>query len=1013
MRPNTLSIQAFGPFAGTEVINFDRLGSNPLFLINGPTGSGKSSILDAICFALYGQTTGKERDATQMRCDHADDNLLTEVTLEFTLGDLRYRIRRSPTQDKPKSRGEGYTIHQTEACLWLVANGGDRVLVPKKAQEATRLVEEKTGLNVEQFRQVMVLPQGKFRDFLMADSGQRETIFSKLFQTQIYKRLEDALKERAAGIRKDVEDLRNQIMGILHSVDLSNEDEISSELKQLEPQWDTANNIKEATAIKLANANKQLEAGLRLNNAFSALKDSETLVQSLLSRQDEFIEKTTGLNRSVAAHKISHLQAQVLKLEQSEELILSEIEQSEANKIEHQTALDLSLEKLKEAEKNQSAIDGFKQQLTELQKLLPKIDELSAATDNVDKHQTISRTAEQAFLNCRKNIDDTKNAIHALELKRIDLTTLVQSLPEIVDQRATLEIQGKNRKKLDSLLETQERLYDQQALNLASLGQWENEVGQQDTRVKTLEFRWHNNQAAILAAELKFGTPCPVCGSIEHPKLATNTDQQVTKSDIDLAKEALETAQSQLSHARNLLTQSETQIESNELAIKEAQHELGEAQFQTTDTLREQYRLANDKVKSLEQQKLLLEQCNTDLKSLTVKFDATSQQLEATRQEQQQANQNYELSKQHLESVEQQLPEYYRIPDRIAEDMAKLDQQITALAHAYQQANLSKNQAQEFLTNTLSALDQQRKQRGVIQKDLQDANAIWLSSLSSSDFQDVAEFQSALLSEEKQIVLQQEIQQFNDQLTGSKATLAQQRDQLKDDSPQDLEKLQARRDTIEEQSHEALTAWQQINHRVQQLTGVQVKLVNTHKKNKALEEEYKVYGTLSDVANGQTGNKISLQRFVLSVLLDDVLVEASHRLNAMSKGRYQLLRKEDRAKGNKASGLELEVEDAYTGKSRSVATLSGGESFMAALSLALGLSDVVQAYAGGIKLDTLFIDEGFGSLDQESLDLAIKTLIDLQATGRMIGIISHVSELREQMQLRVDVVASASGSRIG
>ena len=166
------------------------------------------------------------------------------------------------------------------------------------------------------------------------------------------------------------------------------------------------------------------------------------------------------------------------------------------------------------------------------------------------------------------------------------------------------------------------------------------------------------------------------------------------------------------------------------------------------------------------------------------------------------------------------------------------------------------------------------------------------------------------------------------------------------------------------------------------------------------------------MANGQTGDKVSLQRFVLSVLLDDVLLEASQRLNIMSKGRYQLLRKEDRSKGNKASGLDLEVEDAYTGKVRPVATLSGGESFMAALAMALGLSDVVQAYAGGIRLDTLFIDEGFGSLDPESLDLAVRTLIDLQASGRMVGVISHVPDLKEQMSQRLDVIAGREGSRV-
>ena len=203
-----------------------------------------------------------------------------------------------------------------------------------------------------------------------------------------------------------------------------------------------------------------------------------------------------------------------------------------------------------------------------------------------------------------------------------------------------------------------------------------------------------------------------------------------------------------------------------------------------------------------------------------------------------------------------------------------------------------------------------------------------------------------------------------------------------------------------------------MDSRVKQLKSVTKKLKQAHTTNKELESRYAIYGVLSDVANGRTSNKISLQRFVLSVLLDDVLIQASQRLSLMSKGRYQLLRRQTSSDNRKVSGLELDIEDAYTGKSRSVSTLSGGESFMAALSLALGLSDVVQAYAGGIKLDTLFIDEGFGSLDQESLDLAIRTLVDLQATGRMIGIISHVTELKEQMALRLDVISSKTGSHV-
>jgi exonuclease SbcC len=236
--------------------------------------------------------------------------------------------------------------------------------------------------------------------------------------------------------------------------------------------------------------------------------------------------------------------------------------------------------------------------------------------------------------------------------------------------------------------------------------------------------------------------------------------------------------------------------------------------------------------------------------------------------------------------------------------------------------------------------------------------------------------------------------------------------QLAEKIPPDLAALTAQAESAQAQENSQLEAWRQLDGRLTTLQNIHQKLVAAHASQAELEAQYQLWGTLSEVANGRTGHRISLQRFVLGVLLDDVLIQASERLVRMSRGRYQLVRREDPSKGNKASGLELDVADTYTGKNRPVATLSGGESFMAALSLALGLSDVVQAYAGGIQLDTLFIDEGFGSLDQDALDQAIAMLSELQMSGRMIGIISHVSELKEQMPVRIEVSASRHGSSV-
>jgi exonuclease SbcC len=364
------------------------------------------------------------------------------------------------------------------------------------------------------------------------------------------------------------------------------------------------------------------------------------------------------------------------------------------------------------------------------------------------------------------------------------------------------------------------------------------------------------------------------------------------------------------------------------------------------------------------------------------------------------------------EQLEKLVPEAYRDAQTLSNAMTDIATKIKTLTAAVTQAQTAFTEKSSQLASAKTNLETLGQQRDTADQALKQAEATWNQALTNSPFATLEAFNSALLSEQDQQALKSQIETYQNQLATLKGAVEQLQTELADQTIPDLQKLDLELSDKTNAFNAIETAWRQLQARHNQLQGVKTKLATAHEKNAELEAQYRIYGTLSEVANGQTGNRISLQRFVLSVLLDDVLIQASQRLNIMSNGRYQLVRKDDKAKGNKASGLDLEVEDGYTGKNRPVATLSGGESFMAALSLALGLSDVVQSYAGGIKLDALFIDEGFGSLDPESLDLAIRTLIDLQASGRMIGIISHVSELKEQMALRLDVISSKNGSSI-
>ena len=370
------------------------------------------------------------------------------------------------------------------------------------------------------------------------------------------------------------------------------------------------------------------------------------------------------------------------------------------------------------------------------------------------------------------------------------------------------------------------------------------------------------------------------------------------------------------------------------------------------------------------------------------------------------------IANSYVVQLENQTPEDFRDIEMLQTEIKSLTQQITSLNDGLTSARKNKEDQKSAFDKAEATDKSIASQLADIEKQDDAAQLAWKKALSESVFEDLNHFENSLLTDENQAQLNDDIDQYKtkfDTLTGAKSLLT---NELKDKSKPNLDNVEGALSQAEVDFKAKDEKWRQLEERNNQLISVQKKLIEAHKKNEELDKQYKTVGTLYEVSNGLTGDKVSLQRFVLSVLLDDVLIQASQRLSIMSKGRYQLIRNEERAKGNKASGLELEVDDAYTGKSRPVATLSGGESFMAALSLALGLSDVVQSYSGGIKLDTLFIDEGFGSLDPESLDLAIRTLIDLQSTGRMIGIISHVTELKSQMGHRVDVTSGRSGSKI-
>lgn len=1015
MKPLKLTVQAFGPFAGTEHIKFDELGTNPLFLINGPTGAGKSSILDAICFALYGQTTGAERSASQMRCDFADIKLLTEVTLDFSLGEKSYRITRIPMQERAKSVGEGTTSQNSKATLWeLDGTESNRLMVPSSVKDADTEVKGLIGLDVEQFRQVMVLPQGKFRELLLADSKDREKIFSQLFQTSIYKKIEDALKLQAAEIRKAVEEHRNKIKGILEGAEVNTEEEVSSTIELIKP--DLALALKEKTTANKAVSDfeKAVEEAKQLLKKFEDLDNkSKELEQHKLS-SEQIESKKLQLQLASNAQKIKPIFDSVINSSKALTEIKGKFEQSNKDLLEFGAKLKAAIHSFAKAEEAHKTVDTLQKKQTDLDQYLNLASDLQQAVSKLSSAKVTATASKTALEAKQKDIEIIKNDISGKEQKLEKLSVEIQPLANEQIQLDKLSQVLSKRNKLEALSDELSKLNLLTSEEKIVLDKSELELDAKTNAAKKTEFSWHANQAAILANELSDGEPCPVCGSEEHPKLASTDDMSsiVTKEDVDKARELVTKSNKAREAAKSAYDEALANEKVKQGLITTLKDELGESANKSLVEVKSAHEVQEAKVKSLLSIKDNIKEISDSIISDKDKLSEIEQTIKALESKASSDDKLLIIANSYVVQLENQTPEDFRDIEMLQTEIKSLTQQITSLNDGLTSARKNKEDQKSAFDKAEATDKSIASQLADIEKQDDAAQLAWKKALSESVFEDLNHFENSLLTDENQAQLNDDIDQYKtkfDTLTGAKSLLT---NELKDKSKPNLDNVEGALSQAEVDFKAKDEKWRQLEERNNQLISVQKKLIEAHKKNEELDKQYKTVGTLYEVSNGLTGDKVSLQRFVLSVLLDDVLIQASQRLSIMSKGRYQLIRNEERAKGNKASGLELEVDDAYTGKSRPVATLSGGESFMAALSLALGLSDVVQSYSGGIKLDTLFIDEGFGSLDPESLDLAIRTLIDLQSTGRMIGIISHVTELKSQMGHRVDVTSGRSGSKI-
>lgn len=1009
MKPHRLTMRAFGPFAGETELDFDALGEHPLFLINGPTGSGKTTILDAICFALYGEATGAERRAADMRSQHADADRLTEVEFEFSLGAERFRILRRPAQWRPKARGEGFTEEKPTAEVHRIqADGAATLLVERKVSDADRFALESTGLTAEQFRQVMVLPQGRFRDFLLADSKQREEVFAQLFSTAIYRQLQDAFKAEAGRLRGEREALVNQCAGMLGNVEMETPEALEEAIAQVAAGLPPLREANTAAQARRVAADKALDAGRELARRLDALAALERERDRLQAGLPEIEALAVQLADSSAARDISEpwvrLETCHTSLAQAEALLQQarqSLDQAQSREAEARAALQ-------EAKAADPRLDALEQRLRELEQYRPRVERLKTAGQVRESTAARLQDAEQAHQAALRARDE---ATAAQQRAAAELTQAREALLALPNLRTTVESQAQQLQRLEQHAQASAELtrleaVERQAAEARDVAS--GELERHGEALERIERLWSASRAGALASTLVDGEPCPVCGSQTHPRPAAPPSDDAGDAALDAARQrqhrsaaALETARAQLARAHVDVNAQRVRVES--LAIDPGSISSGDL-IDALATNRERLQALEAIERRLPELQTAADRFADPLAGLEGRVTQASEALTTARVDAARAIESFDLAR-------AEVPEALQQADALdaASRAARTElQQLRRQRDAAEQAASDRSAAVATARGTFETCLQQVESARLAQAA---ADVEWDAALTGSRFESVEAFRAALAFRTQAQAAEQRIREHRSAAEQNQARIDQFVETLETRTRPDLETLQQSLAAADAQANSAAGNLGAAEARYEQLRSTQEKILAIGTRIEALDDEYATVGTLADVTNGRNEQRLSLQRFVLSVLLDDVLVQASVRLRLMSKGRYDLRRSVESV-GRGASGLELEVDDAYTGGVRPVSTLSGGESFIAALSLALGLSDVVAAHAGGIRMDTLFIDEGFGSLDAEALDLAINALMDLRASGRMVGLISHVAELKERIDVRVNVESARTGSRI-
>ncbi len=1020
MRPIQLIMTAFGPYKQKEVIDFNDLGDHRIFAISGNTGAGKTTIFDAICYVLYGEASGEERsDTSMLRSQFADDNMYTSVELTFQLKGKRYEIKRQLGHKKQGNKTiTGHAVELYEVIDEEKVPAVDRFHVT----DVNKKLEDLIGLSKHQFSQIVMLPQGEFRKLLTSETENKEEILRRIFKTDRYKLMRELLdqkrkqwkdvlqekqKERELYFRnvfklpiRDgalLETLVEQEHVNTHQVVEALEQETDvykAEVEQLQVE-------QEVQTKQLKDAETRFHAAKSINEKFIDLQQKNEKYNTLQENRTVIEMKEKSFRRAEQAKRLLPFEQWYEEAMQNEQNAESLLKQIIAKKENVTKSFELAQEKYEVVKNKEPERENAKKLVQRLEELQPIIASLAEKQLNLQNAEIQIGKLKESMQNLDRQLDEHTNQ---KQLMSSELQQLERALEQYVDKVEELTNMREDAKVLKQAFDVWQEKQKFEKEKEAAYNKMQLAVN----AYENMERRWLSEQAGILALHLHDGESCPVCGSTNHPKKATEQSDAIDEKELNDLRDKKNVAEKlhvQLEEKWNFYHLQYEQVIEEVKKRGYRSEELAE----TYSALVQKGKQLVTEVNTLKASEETRKQTAVNIKSVEEKVDAFQKQKREveivqhrTEMECMQLRTSYEHDKKNIPDNLQTIQAWKIQFDQAIHELRLMEDEWKKVQEAYQHwqnENIRIQAEQESASNQFE----------ITKLKKEETFTRFMKELEQSGFTDQSTYKEAKLSDIEMEMLQKEIQSYYSSLEVLAKQIEELHAELKDKEYMDITalgehitELQINLDIIKEKRQRAQTAVTYISDLHENIRRIDEQI---HEEEKAFQELVDLY----EVMKGDNESRISFERYILIEYLEQIVQIANERLRKLSNGQFYLKRSERVEKRNRQSGLGLDVYDAYTGQTRDVKTLSGGEKFNASLCLALGMADVIQSYEGGISIETMFIDEGFGSLDEESLTKAVDALIDLQKSGRFIGVISHVQELKNAMPAVLEVTKQKDG----